>query len=70
MLPLSRRIAVSANVVFSLYPTRNKVYLILSYLILQHMQSRMCSIFSNGIRGSGEYSKNGTFKNLSTSYRD
>ena len=34
MLPLSRRIAVSANVVFSLYPTRNKVYLILSYLIL------------------------------------
>ena len=32
MLPLSRRIAVSANVVFSLYPTRNKVYLILSYL--------------------------------------
>ena len=30
MLPLSRRIAVSANVVFSLYPTRNKVYLIRS----------------------------------------
>ena len=38
MLPLSRRIAVSANVVFSLYPTRNKVYLILSYLILTQCQ--------------------------------
>ena len=34
MLPLSRRIAVSANVVFSLYPTRNKVYLILSYELI------------------------------------
>ena len=33
MLPLSRRIAVSANIIFfPLYPTRNKVYLILSYL--------------------------------------
>ena len=44
MLPLSRRIAVSANVVFSLYPTRNKVYLILSYLILWY---QICSFSEN-----------------------
>ena len=37
---------------------------------LQHMQSRMCSINSNGIRGSGDFFKNGTFQNLSSSYRD
>ena len=47
MLPLSRRIAVSANVVFSLYPTRNKVYLILSYLTSDlHCQNMFSKSFT------------------------
>ena len=51
MLPLSRRIAVSANVVFSLYPTRNKVYLILSINhenIFDSVRAKMISPFPGG----------------------
>ena len=42
---LSRIIAVSANVIFSLYPTRNKVYLILSYQV-------ECGTFQLTVHGS------------------